>query len=135
MDKKNVILRIILRSLLAGLGSMMGALITLLLFLMLPSSYRIAPSLFVLNSGFFAAYWSSYRMKECVLAPYFICIFAVMSVIVCLRFYGMTWLCALNILGYLTTIAGCVFWGAKINLALQAAKRMKLDFDKQEKND
>lgn len=103
---KKAFILLVLRSILAGLGAILGGLITLLLLFLLPSTWRIAPSLFVLNAGFFTAYCASVRMEGKMLAVCYIYAFSVISVLVCLAFYGPTFRCVLNILGYLITIAG-----------------------------
>lgn len=103
---KKAFIVLALRSFLAGLGAILGGLITLLLLFLLPSMWRIAPSLFVLNAGFFTAYCATVRVEGKRLAACYIYAFIIISVLVCLAFYGPTFYCLLNILGYLITIAG-----------------------------
>ena len=121
--------------LMAALGAVEGVLITQFLFLVLPSSHRIASTLYVLNVGFCAAYWSSCRMKESILVPYFVFVFAVTSIVVCLWLYGATWLGVLNILGYFMNIAGCVFVGVCISRMRKAAKELRLDSGEKDGSD
>jgi len=121
MNKKKVVYALVLRSILAGLGAILGGLITLLLLFLLPSTWRIAPSLFVLNAGFFTAYCATMRMEGKLLAACYIYAFVVISVLVCLAFFGPTSLCVLNILGYQITIAGCAIIVLRVIPAMRAA--------------
>lgn len=100
-----MIKRMILRILLGALGSGIGYILTLIMFVFRPNLMYMNPNLFILNIGFFTGYLSSFRLKGKTLALYFIYIFAAVSLLICIDFYGLTFLCFLNILGCWMTIA------------------------------
>lgn len=101
-----IIKRIILRILLIELGSVVGYMLTLVMFAFQPSLMHMNLTMFIHNIGFLSGYFSSFHLRGRLLAMYFICIYAAVSFIMCIVFYGPTFLCFLNILGYWMTIAG-----------------------------
>lgn len=100
-----MIKRMILRILLGAIGSGVGYMLTLVMFVFWPNLMYMNPTMFIHNMGFFTAFFSSFRLSGKLLALYFICIYAAISLVVCILFYGLTFLCFLNVLGYWMTIA------------------------------
>lgn len=99
---------------LGSLGLSIGASLTLLMYKMRPELIIMMPTLSILNIGFFTAYLSSLSLSQDHLTSHFICVFSIISVLICMLFYGISLYGLINAFIHLLSIAGCAFFSLKV---------------------